>query len=117
MFIRYKDISSNDRLIDVRTRTEYRETRLFPINMPIVNEQQYEKIKKFYPIAFFIILKNLLLNRKKIKKRLLKESDCGIFSLVFISSRGILRSPLVCIYAKILGLDAKILLGGIKSQL
>ena len=117
MFIKYKNISLNDRLIDVRTHTEYRETRLFPINMPIVDEQQYEKIKKFYPLAFFIVLKNLLLNRKKIKKRLLKESDYGIFCLIFVSSRGILRSPLVCIYAKLLGLNAKVLLGGIKGQL
>lgn len=117
MFIKYENISSDDRIIDVRTRTEYKETRLFPINMPIINEQQYEKIKKFYPSAFFLIVKSMITNRKKIKNRLLKESNYGTFSLIFVCSRGRLRSPLVCIYAKILGLNAKVLLGGVKGQL
>lgn len=116
MFIRYENIASDDVLIDVRTNKEYREQRLFPINLPVVDEEEYRKIKKFYPSAFFIIVKNIIKNRKKIKDRLLKESNQGMFTIVFTCSRGRLRSPLICIYAKKLGLNAKVLRGGVKGQ-
>ena len=116
MFIRYENISSDDVLIDVRTHTEFRKQRLFPINLPVIDEREYAKLKKFYPSAIFIVTKNIIINRKKIKDRLLKESNQGMFRIVFTCSRGRIRSPLICIYAKLLGLNAKVLSGGVKGQ-
>lgn len=115
MFVRFKDIKS-ERLIDVRTRREFIETNLFPINIPIINGEQYAKIKRFYPCALFVIGANLVKDRKRIKLRLLEESNSGAFPIVLACSRGRLRSPLMCIYAKMLGIDARVLWGGVKGE-
>ena len=115
MFIKFKDIKG-ERLIDVRTRKEFVETNLFPINIPIINGEQYAKIKRFYPCALFVIGANLIKDRKRIRLRLLEESNHGMYPIVLACSRGRLRSPLMCIYARMLGIKAYVLWGGVKGE-
>lgn len=115
MFVKFKDIKG-ERLIDVRTYKEFVETNLFPINIPVINGKQYAKIKRFYPCALFVIGANLIKDRKRIKERLLEESNFGTYPIILACSRGRLRSPLMCIYARMLGINAHVLLGGIKGE-
>lgn len=115
MFVKFKDING-ERLIDVRTRKEFVETNLFPINIPIINGEQYAKIKRFYPCALFVIGVNLIKDRKRIKLRLLEESNFGMYPIILACSRGRLRSPLMCVYARMLGINARVLWGGVKGE-
>lgn len=116
MFIRYKNIGSQ-RLIDVRTPREFVNDRLFPISIPVIFGEQYAKIKRFYPCAFFVILLGMIKDKNRLKARLLDESNYKTKPIILACSRGRLRSPMMCIYARMLGIDAKVLWGGVKGQL
>lgn len=116
MFIKYHDIK-DERVIDVRTITEFKTNSLFSYNIPIINESEHKLIKKFYPMAFYIIIKSLLKNKFYIKNELLRISSNGTIPLVLCCSRGRLRSPVVCIYAMSLGIKCEILYKGIKPLL
>lgn len=113
MFIKYHKIK-DERVIDVRTITEFKTNSLFSYNIPIINESEHKLIKKFYPMAFYIIIKSLLKNKSYIRYELLRISSNGDLPLVIGCSRGRLRSPVVCIYAIILGIKCKVLYKGIK---
>lgn len=115
MFIRYENIR-NEKVIDVRTKTEFKSMNLFPYNIPIINEKQHKIIKRFYPSALFIITWCIFKKRKYIKKTLLAISNNGKDSIIIACSRGRLRSPLTYVYAKCLGLNCKILTKGIKHH-
>ncbi len=113
MFIKYEDIS-NEVLIDARTNEEFLSMPLFHKNIPIINSKSHSKIKKFYPCAIFVILLGLYRNRLSIKRKLLEYSQFGSVPIVVGCSRGRLRSPILCLYARFLGIDAKVLSRGIK---
>ncbi|GAA0071660.1 hypothetical protein UT300003_31850 [Clostridium sardiniense] len=114
MFIRFENIT-DEITIDVRTVSEFNNMRLFQYNIPIINEDDHIRIKSFYPLAIPIILVSLYRNKNYIKKRLMILSNNGAHPIVIGCSRGRLRSPIVFLYAKFIGVKkCKILFGGIK---
>ncbi len=114
MFIRFENIT-NEITIDVRTVSEFNSMRLFQYNIPIINEDEHIRIKSFYPLAIPIILISLYRNKNYIKKNLMLLSNDGTLPIVIGCSRGRLRSPIVFLYAKFIGIKkCKILFGGIK---
>lgn len=115
MFIKYKDIN-NRILIDVRTNKEFLDYSICKENIPVINEKTYLKIKKFYPCALFVILYELYKDREYITRRLYKVSKNGTRPITLMCSRGRLRSPVMCLYAKYLGIDANVLWKGIKGN-
>lgn len=114
MFINLEDIDSNMITIDVRTKKEFKEMPLFQYNIEIINEDEHKKIKKCYPIAFFIIFKALFHKRKAIREELIKLSENKKKKLIFGCSRGRLRSPSMYFYARTLNIECFVLKKGIK---
>lgn len=116
MFIRYENITI-EKLIDVRTVKEFNIASLAKYNIPIINEKEYAILKKCYPIAFIIIGIGLLKRRKIIKDQLMKISVQRRIPLVIACSRGRLRSPMLYLYCRLLGVKCKVLSKGIKPLL
>ena len=115
MFIRYEEIDRfNDVTIDVRTNKEYNDMKFFEYNVPIINEDDYKILKKHTYLAFPIIIKGLIKNKKQIREELEDLSRYRNYRLIIGCSQGRLRSPIMYLYAKYIGLDAKVLKGGIK---
>lgn len=114
MFINYEEIQKEDVTIDVRTTEEFNEMPLFDYSIPIINKKDHDLLKKKIYLAVPIILKSFIKNRKHIKDQLQFFSYHGEKRIIIGCSRGRLRSPIVYFYAKILGIDAKILSKGIK---
>lgn len=114
MFIKINELNENDITIDVRTVSEFNNFTIFKYNIPIINEAQHKRIKKFYPTAIPIILYALIKNKETIKKDLLKVSNHGKRKIIVGCSRGRLRSPIMCLYARMLGIKCKVLYRGIK---
>lgn len=115
MFIDFKNITT-EKTIDVRTESEFKKMPLFKYNIPIINEKEHARIKKIYPIAFFIIFRGLYLRKNQIKKDLFEISENGKHKVVIGCSRGRLRSPVMYFYAKKLGINCKVLSRGIKRR-
>lgn len=115
MFIKFEKIN-NRKLIDVRTKSEFLEMNMTQYNIPVINEEEHRRIKRFYPLAIFIIVKSIIKNRQKIKHLLLKISNNKNEEIVIACSRGRLRSPLTYIYARVIGVKCKILWGGLKKR-
>lgn len=116
MFIRYEDIK-NEKMVDVRTTREHELTPFTKYSIPVIEIEEYLRIKRFYPLAFYIILKGILKRRTYIKNRLIMISRNREKTLVFACSRGRLRSPIVYLYARLLRIKCKILYKGIKPIL
>lgn len=115
MFVRYENIN-NRKVIDVRTKTEFINMNMTEFNIPIINEEEHKVIKKFYPTAFFIIVKGIIINRREIRRKLLQISNNGKEQVIIACSRGRLRSPIVYFYARFLGIRCKVLWGGLKKR-
>lgn len=115
MFIRYKNIKGK-KLIDVRTKIEFETMNMTPHNIPVINEKQHKRIKKFYPIAIFIIVSSIIKNKEEIKNELIEMSNNKREEIIIACSRGRLRSPITYIYARILGIRCKVLWGGLKKR-
>lgn len=113
LFINYSDIKHNN-TIDARTVEEFREFKLFESNIPIINKKEHDFLHKHKRLAGVIIGYGFLKNRRKIKKELLRISENGSKELVIGCSRGRVRSPVICVYANLLGINATILRDGIK---
>lgn len=101
--------------IDVRSKSEFEDMKLFEHHIPVINETSHNKLKKCLILAFPIILFGLLKNRKSIKNELINLSHNKTKTLVIGCSQGRLRSPIIAIYAKILGIKCLVLKGGIKQ--
>lgn len=114
MFIKYEDIEDLDVTIDVRTKKEYENMKFFVYNIPIINEDDYIFLKKHVYLAIPIVLKGLVKNNKAIKQQLYKLSKDKKYRIILGCSQGRLRSPIMYLYAKCLGINAKVLKGGIK---
>lgn len=114
MYIDINEIRKDDVTIDVRTAEEFKAMPLFKYNVPIINKQEHDTLKRKMYLAIPIILKGFNKNKDNIKNQLL-ELSCNKDKRIIIGcSRGRLRSPIVYIYAKRLGINAKILNKGIK---
>lgn len=116
MFIKYENIKA-EKLVDVRTTLEHKLTPFIKYNVPVIEIDEYLKIKKFYPTAFYIILKGIIKRRKIIKNRFFMISRNRKKTLVIVSSRGMLRSVILYFYVSFLGIKCKVLYKGIKPLL
>lgn len=114
MFIDLKDIEY-EVLIDVRSYEEYIQMPLCHYNIPIINQEYHEFLKNHIYLAILIILYGLIKNRKMIRQELLNKSNNRKNTLVIACSQGRLRSPIVYIYSRLIGIESKILKGGIKQ--
>ena len=114
MFIDLKDIK-DEVLIDVRSYEEYIEMPLCQHNIPIINQKQHEFLRNHIYLSALIILYGLIKNRKVIRQELLNKSDNRKNKIVICCSQGRLRSPIACIYARLIGIKSNILKGGIKQ--
>ncbi|HBI93793.1 MAG TPA: hypothetical protein DDY58_15995 [Terrisporobacter glycolicus] len=112
--IKYNDIT-DEITIDARTEDQYNSDKKLQYNVPIINRNQYDFLHKYLIIAEIVIIYGLLKNIKKIKLELLKISNNKKSKIVIACSKGRLRSPTLWAYAKYLGIDAKVLDGGIAS--
>ncbi len=114
MFIKLENIE-NEKLIDVRSEEEHKEMPLCKYNIPVINKNEHNILRKNIYLAIPIILYGLIKNRKLIKRDLLTISDNKAKKVVIGCSQGRLRSPIVCIYARILGIKSFVLKNGIKQ--
>lgn len=114
MFIKLENIE-NEKLIDVRSEEEYKEMPLCKYNIPVINKNEHNILRKNIYLAIPIILYGLIKNRKLIKRDLLTISDNKTKKVVIGCSQGRLRSPIVCIYARMLGIKSFVLKNGIKQ--
>ncbi|EEH99559.1 hypothetical protein PMY38_03115 [Clostridium tertium] len=115
MFIKFDDIN-NRKLIDVRTKSEFLDMNMTKYNIPVINEEQHLRIKRFYPLAIFIIVKSIIKNREGIKELLIEVSNNKSEEVIIACSRGRLRSPITYIYARLIGIKCRILWGGLKKR-
>ena len=115
MFIKFDDIN-NRKLIDVRTKSEFLDMNMTKYNIPVINEEQHLRIKRFYPLAIFIIVKSIIKNREGIKELLIEVSNNKSEEVIIACSRGRLRSPITYIYARHIGIKCRILWGGLKKR-
>lgn len=115
MFIKFEDIN-NRKLIDVRTKSEFLEMNMTKYNIPVINEEQHLRIKRFYPLAIFIIVKSIIKNREGIKELLIEVSNNKSEEVIIACSRGRLRSPITYIYARLIGIKCRVLWGGLKKR-
>lgn len=114
MFIKLENIE-NEKLIDVRSEEEHKEMPLCKYNIPVINKNEHNILRKNIYLAIPIILYGLIKNRKLIKRDLLTISDNKTKKVVIGCSQGRLRSPIVCIYARMLGIKSFVLKNGIKQ--
>lgn len=112
--IKYEDIT-NEITIDVRTKEQYLENKILQYNIPIMNKKEHDFLKKYLLIAEIIIIISMLRNIKQIKSELLEKSYSKKNKIVIGCSKGRLRSPTMWAYAKLLGIDAKVLQGGVAN--
>lgn len=112
--IKYNDIT-DEITIDARTEGQYNDNKKLQYNVPIINETQYNFLHKYLFIAEIVIIYGLLKNIKKIKSDLLRISNNKESKVVIGCSKGRLRSPTLWAYAKFLGINAKVLDGGVLS--
>lgn len=115
----FTNLNNNENRItlDVRSVEEYQLMPLLEYNIPVINKNQHSFLHKHLYLAGLIVFYGLFINRKSIKDDLLKISNNKKYKILIGCSKGRLRSPAVCLYAKYLGIDAKILKDGIKPHL
>lgn len=112
--IKYHDIT-DEITIDARTIEQYKSEKKLQYNIPIINKVQYDFLHKHLIIAELVIIYGLLKNIKNIKADLIKISNNKKSKIVIACSKGRLRSPTLWAYAKLIGIDAKVLDGGVVS--
>ena len=112
--IKYHDIT-DEITIDARTVEQYKSEKKLQYNIPIINKVQYDFLHKHLIIAELVIIYGLLKNIKNIKADLIKISNNKNSKIVIACSKGRLRSPTLWAYAKLIGIDAKVLDGGVVS--
>ncbi|MGL5347058.1 MAG: rhodanese-like domain-containing protein [Peptostreptococcaceae bacterium] len=110
--IKYDDIS-DEIIIDTRTKEEYIKNKILKYNIPIIEKKEHDFLHKYLLIAELVIIYGMIKNIKNIKQQLIEISNNKQDKIVVACSKGRLRSPTMWIYAKALGIDAKVLKGGI----
>lgn len=112
--IKYEDIT-DEITIDVRTKEQYKKNKILNYNIPIINKKQHEFLHKHLIWAEIIIIYCMLKDIKNIKKELTKVSNNKQAKVVIGCSKGRLRSPTMWFYAKLIGINAKVLDGGVEN--
>ncbi|MGL4912282.1 MAG: hypothetical protein ACRC3Y_07595 [Romboutsia sp.] len=110
--IKYEEIT-DETTVDVRTQEQYLENKILKNNIPIINKKEHDFLHRHLFWAEVIILYVMIKNIKTIKNQLLEVSDNKKNKLVIGCSKGRLRSPTMWAYAKLLGIDAKVLKDGV----
>lgn len=101
--------------IDVRSYEESSSMPLLKHTVPVINKEEHTFLHKHLYLAAVIVFYGLYKNRKHIKEQLVYLSNNGNSKILIGCSKGRLRSPAVWLYARFLGIDAKILKNGIRS--
>lgn len=114
IFTDINDIEYNRKSIDVRSHEEHLSSPILRYNVPVINKAQHDFLHRYLILAFAVILYGFFQNRRYIKHQLLKISRNKKDKLLIACSKGRLRSPIIWIYARFLGIDCKILKNGIK---
>ncbi|MGL6108085.1 MAG: rhodanese-like domain-containing protein [Romboutsia sp.] len=112
--IKYEDIK-DEITVDTRTKEEYSKEQILMYNIPIITKKEHEFLHKYLLFAEIIIIYGLVTNIESIKRQLIEVSNNKKEKLVIGCSKGRLRSPTMWAYAKLLGIDAKVLKYGIIS--
>lgn len=112
--IKYFEIT-DEITIDSRTEEQYNCDKKLQHNIPIINNAQYDFLHKHLLIAELVIIYGLFVNIKEIKRSLIEISNNKKSKIVIACSKGRLRSPTLWAYAKLLGIDAKVLEGGVAT--
>ncbi len=115
MYIKYENIEKRI-CIDVRTTEEFNMMNVFNNNIPTLDVCQHSMITKYPLFAIYFVIKGFIENKNEIKKSLLYLSNNKRSPILVACSRGRLRSPLIYLYAKRLGIDAKVLKGGLRPH-
>lgn len=114
----FTTLNSENRIsIDVRSFEESSAMPLLNHTVPVINKQEHTFLHKHLYLAALIVFYGLYKNKKHIRYELLKISNNGENKILIGCSKGRLRSPAVWLYARYLGLDAKILRNGIRHYI
>lgn len=113
----FTDLNNSEykKTIDVRSFEEYISLPLLQYNISVISKREHEFLHRHLYLAGIVVFYGLIKNKKYIKKELLKISNNGKYKILIGCSKGRLRSPAVWLYAKYLGIDAKILKYGVKN--
>ena len=103
-----------NKTIDVRSAEEFNTLKLLQFNVPVISIAQHQLLHRHLYLAGIIVFYGLFQNRKCIRKKLLEISNNRQHKILIGCSKGRLRSPAVWLYARFLGIDAKILKYGVK---
>ena len=115
LYVHENDIKDNI-CIDARTKEEFIIMNYFKNNIPVVNKETHYILRKYKIISPLIILLSIIKNNEYIKKELFRLSNNKENTLIFACSKGKLRSPSLCIYSRLLGIESYVLRGGIKHH-
>lgn len=102
--------------IDARTQEEFFIMNYFENNIPIINKEAHYFVRRYKVISPLIILLSIIKNNEYIKKELFRLSNNKENILIFACSKGRLRSPSLCIYSRLLGIESYVLEGGIRHH-
>lgn len=110
--IKYEDIK-DEVTVDVRTKEQYLANNVFKYNIPIMTKEEHDFLHRHLFWAEVIVIYGMINNIKEITKDLIKVSHNKTKTLIIGCSKGRLRSPTMWAYAKLLGINAKVLENGI----
>ena len=88
--------------------------KLLQYNIPVITIEQHQLLHRHLYLAGIIVFYGLFKNKKYIRNKLLEISNNRQYKILIGCSKGRLRSPAVWLYARFLGIDAKILKYGVK---
>lgn len=114
--IKYDNIK-NEITIDARTQEEYSSEQFLKYNIPIINKREHKFLHMHKPIAGIVVFYGFVRNRKNIKEKLLEISKNKEYDIIIGCSKGRLRSPALWLYARSLGINCKVIRGGIRPIL
>ena len=115
--IEFNEIKTPSLTIDVRTVSEYRQHPMLAHNVPVMDEQAHQTMKKIIILACPFISYHLYKNRHRIHQEiqhlLITHPNQPI---VIACSRGRLRSPLMAVYISLrFKVDVYVVKRGIKD--
>lgn len=110
--IKYEDIK-DEITVDVRTKEQYSENNVFKYNIPIMTKEEHDFLHRHLFWAEVIVIYGMIKNIKEITKDLIRVSHNKTKALIIGCSKGRLRSPTMWAYAKLIGINAKVLENGI----
>ena len=112
----FTNLNNNEynKTVDVRSAEEFNAIKLLQYNIPVITIEQHQLLHRHLYLAGIIVFYGLFKNKKYIRNKLLEISNNRQYKILIGCSKGRLRSPAVWLYARFLGIDAKILKYGVK---